>query len=530
MPRTTRIRIAAGALALATLAGGSALATPSALASPAPPVASPLGLADGVAAPLGVAGPAAVVPAHGPEIGGRGNQFFMRVGNATHTFHYGDFGDDVYVGDWNGDGADTLAVRRGAVFHVTNSNSPGVADYSFSFGIPGDEYLVGDWDGDGVDTLTIRRGSWLYVSNQRTPSIADWQYSYGDPGDHMFAGDWNGDGIDSIAIQRGDRYYVSNVNGTGVAEYELSYGSPGDVALAGDWDGNGADSLGVYRAGSATFYLRNSMTSGAADSSFVYGNRGDVPFAGRWSTSMGYDSVGLRRPPPGPQVSGVILAAWNAAGGAGGRLGAPTGNRQCLDNGVCFQAFAGGVIVEVAATGQTAVSYGNFTQYGVWAWPSGRPAPHAYASLWATPPSPVRSNPNAFHPDNGNIPGELCTIPWKPTMQLHCRTIVGFIGLDFAYQARFGTHVPIRNEVYAAYRTYAQQAYLYAIGNPTGTAAPGTSSHSWGHAIDWDTRYGYGSVQNQWLDQNGPTYGWERMSWNDSTGWWREYWHFDYAW
>lgn len=472
----------------------------------------------------------AVAPSHGPAIEGRGNQYFMRVGAATHTFNYGDYGDHVYVGDWNGDGADTLAVRRGSVLYVTNSNSPTVAEYTFSFGIPGDEYLVGDWNGDGIDTLTIRRGSWLYVSNQQRPSIADWQYSYGNPGDRMIVGDWNGDGIDTIAIQRGDWFHVSNVNGTGVAEYTFSFGSPGDVALAGDWNGDGVDTIAVYRPSTATFYFRNSMTSGVAESSFIYGNRGDLPFAGRWSTTATTDSVGLRRPPPGPVVTGVILQAWNANGGAAGGLGQPAANRSCQSNGVCFQPFRGGVIVENPANGQTAVSFGNFPTYGQWAWPGHRPAPHAYASLWTTAPSPPRSHPNAFHPENGYIDAELCTIPWKPTMRLHCRTIVNFVGLDFAYQARFGTHVPIRNETYAAYRTFAQQAHLYRTGSPAGVAAPGTSSHSWGHAIDWNTSYGFSSVQNQWLDQNGPTYGWERMPWNDPTGWWREYWHFDYNW
>src|SRR4051794_38626279 len=49
----------------------------------------------------------------------------------------------LFVGDWDGDGADTLLVRRGNVFHVRNSTVSGPADYTFVFGDPGDVVLVG---------------------------------------------------------------------------------------------------------------------------------------------------------------------------------------------------------------------------------------------------------------------------------------------------------------------------------------------------------------------------------------------------
>ena len=250
------------------------------------------------AAPATTAAPAVVAPTHGPSIDGSGYQYFLRTPGGTHTFNYGTAGDQAYVGDWNGDGADTIAIGRGQQFHISNRNDSVGAEYSFSFGIPGDKYLVGDWDGDGIDTISIQRGSTIFISNAQRPSIADWQFTYGNPGDRMIVGDWDGDGIDTIAIQRGDTYYINNVNGTGVAEYTMKFGSPGDVGIAGDWDGDGKDSIGVFRPNSNMFYLRNSMTSGVADQAFVYGDRGDIGFAGRWSTSQWYDTVGVRRPAP----------------------------------------------------------------------------------------------------------------------------------------------------------------------------------------------------------------------------------------
>src|SRR5690606_33595128 len=77
-------------------------------------------------------------------------------GVADHTFHFGRLTDEVYVGDWDGDGDDTVAVRRGARFYVTNHLSGGPAQVDFSYGRADDEVLVGDWAGDGSDNVAAR--------------------------------------------------------------------------------------------------------------------------------------------------------------------------------------------------------------------------------------------------------------------------------------------------------------------------------------------------------------------------------------
>jgi hypothetical protein len=77
---------------------------------------------------------------------------------ADAVFAYGDPGGTVLVGDCDGNGTDTLAVRHGITFYVKNSVSTGTADSTFSYGDAGDVVLVGDWDGDGADTLVVRRG------------------------------------------------------------------------------------------------------------------------------------------------------------------------------------------------------------------------------------------------------------------------------------------------------------------------------------------------------------------------------------
>ncbi|MDD9205633.1 hypothetical protein PU560_04010, partial [Georgenia sp. 10Sc9-8] len=60
-------------------------------------------------------------------------------------------------GDWDGDGEDTFAVRRGFTYHVKNSLTGGEADLVLNYGRTDDEVYVGDWDGDTIDTLGVRR-------------------------------------------------------------------------------------------------------------------------------------------------------------------------------------------------------------------------------------------------------------------------------------------------------------------------------------------------------------------------------------
>src|SRR5699024_6054649 len=64
-------------------------------------------------------------------------------GSTDVFFMYGRWADEVLIGDWDGDGHDTIAARRGDVFHVSNAHEGGDADAVFSYGRPGDVILVG---------------------------------------------------------------------------------------------------------------------------------------------------------------------------------------------------------------------------------------------------------------------------------------------------------------------------------------------------------------------------------------------------
>ncbi|MGO1509786.1 MAG: DUF3152 domain-containing protein [Actinomycetales bacterium] len=234
------------------------------------------------------------------EIGGSGAEFFLDDqldGTADHHLVYGRADDAVLVGDWDGDGSDTLAVRRGQVYHLRNSLTSGPADTQIAYGRAGDTVLVGDWDGDGTDTLAVRRGNRYFLSNTLTSGDAETELDYGRAADTVLVGDWDGDGTDTLAVRRGNRYFLSNTLTSGDAETELDYGRAADTVLVGDWDGDGTDTLAVRRG--VHLHLSNSLVSGDAERSVSFGRTNDTAFAGDWDGD-GADTAGLRRPPAAP--------------------------------------------------------------------------------------------------------------------------------------------------------------------------------------------------------------------------------------
>ena len=76
----------------------------------------------------------------------------------------------MLVGDWDGNRTDTLAVRRGNTYFVTNALATGRADYSFGYGDPGDAVLVGRWTATQTgDSLAVRRATSSTWSTRPSP-------------------------------------------------------------------------------------------------------------------------------------------------------------------------------------------------------------------------------------------------------------------------------------------------------------------------------------------------------------------------
>lgn len=214
-------------------------------------------------------------------------------GNATHTFTYGLSSDTEIVGDWDGDGKDTVSLRRGNTFAVNNVSAPTAAPkFTAAYGIPGDEYYVGDWDGDGKDSLAIRRGNVFHVSNRVGAATADYAIAYGKPGDVVLVGDWDGDGRDTFAVRRGNEYHIRNTMSSGPADRVVPYGRADDEVFVGHFGGSAKDALAVRRG--KTFYVSKSLHNGDADRVVDYGRVGDRAFVGDWDGNR-VDTFGVRR-------------------------------------------------------------------------------------------------------------------------------------------------------------------------------------------------------------------------------------------
>jgi len=168
------------------------------------------------------------------------------IGNANVSYFFGNPSDVPLVGDFNGDGLDTVSIYRPAEqrIYISNSVGPnggslGAADFSYLYGNPIDTPFVGDFDGDGIDTVGLHRRSTgeVFLKNSHTSGSADVVMVFGDPADIYIAGDWDGDGVDSPGAFRPSSgyFYERNTNSSGNADNAYYLGTSSWLPIAGDW-------------------------------------------------------------------------------------------------------------------------------------------------------------------------------------------------------------------------------------------------------------------------------------------------------
>ncbi len=93
----------------------------------------------------------------------RGNEIYISnenaSGNSDTVISFGRVGDDLYVGsfDRSQPGRDSFAVRRGNTYFINKVIKSGNADIQLDYGRVNDVTLLGDWNGDGEDTLGVVR-------------------------------------------------------------------------------------------------------------------------------------------------------------------------------------------------------------------------------------------------------------------------------------------------------------------------------------------------------------------------------------
>lgn len=211
-------------------------------------------------------------------------------GQPDWIFWYGVPGDTPLFGDWDGDGVATPGMYRpsNGFAYLTNTlpanGSVAVADpaLTFFYGVPQDQVFVGDWDGDGADSLGIARYGKLFLRNQNSTGVADIEFWFGEPGDVAFGGNSDADPADEVFVYRpstGTVYYTDNLpnGGAAVPAGSFSIGAV-DALTVGDWDGDNIDTVGMQIGGMVR--LKNSNTTGPHDVEYAWGDASWMPVSG----------------------------------------------------------------------------------------------------------------------------------------------------------------------------------------------------------------------------------------------------------
>lgn len=242
-----------------------------------------------------------VVHTPGITFPGSGSAFLRNSatsGPADITIGFGSTAMTELVGDWDGNGSDTIGayLPAGGGFFLRNANTPGGADVTLSFGPGTSDYvpLVGDWDGNGTDTIGVYNttNGLFFLRNANTPGPADFVLFFGAGGAGVLpvVGDWDGDGDDTVGIfiQSSGTFFLKNTNAPGPADLAFGFGPGGSnwYPTSGDWNADNVHSIGIYDANTGNFFLKNTNSGGAADYTFSFGAGGARPLSGDFNGGM----------------------------------------------------------------------------------------------------------------------------------------------------------------------------------------------------------------------------------------------------
>lgn len=148
-----------------------------------------------------------------------GSYFISDNEGQIRTGFFGQNGDKPVAGNFFGRKESIGVFRDGTfIFQVPTQAQANWISHpfyngnllSFSYGSPTAQFVVGDWDGDGLDSVAVFDGGSFYINYTLRPGTADLVVPFGSLGDVPVAGDWNGDGVDTIGVFREGTFYLTN--------------------------------------------------------------------------------------------------------------------------------------------------------------------------------------------------------------------------------------------------------------------------------------------------------------------------------
>lgn len=228
--------------------------------------------------------------------------FFLKTsssrGEADASVQFGAPGSVPAMGDFDGDGTDTLGVYSPTLgeFSLKDTNAEGPASIRFRFGGTRFKFapLVGNWDGRGGDSIGLYSPDHgLFVlRNSNDSGLPDIRTPFGpkhaSPALIPISGNWSGgDAIDGIGLYNpmtGRFLLKDDPTTAGPADYAFGFGAVGRglIPIVGDWDGDDRDNVGLYDPAERSFFLRTTQSDGPADRAFRFGPAGLLPVAGNF--------------------------------------------------------------------------------------------------------------------------------------------------------------------------------------------------------------------------------------------------------
>jgi hypothetical protein len=210
---------------------------------------------------------------------------------------------------------DTVGVYYNGTFYLRGSNTSGVADIATTFGSANFRPVVGDWNGDGVDTIGVfdPQSARFHLRDANTPGAPNYVFLFGNPSDLPVAGRWDntmtGSGVGVFRPSNG-MFYAKRSLSSGPADYAMVVDAlPGSAVLnllSGDWDGNGLDGIGLVNSWNGSdIFLTNSATSSTFHVDFA--QFAQSPFGGSpWDSFTAGDWFGQGIATVGTIVNGTV--------------------------------------------------------------------------------------------------------------------------------------------------------------------------------------------------------------------------------
>jgi hypothetical protein len=222
--------------------------------------------------------------------------------------------DKFYIGDFNGDGKDEVAIFNGSDWVMEylglladdgNNGLKLIARYDNS--MPNwdfkkdDQFFVADFNGDGKKDLIVFNGTnWVmpYLGMLQSSgtgfnlvkrydgNFAGWQMT---KGDKFYVGDFNGDGKEDIYVFNGDNWAIpylamhrSNGNSfTMVKRYDANLPgwqmTKGDKFYVGDFNGDGKKDIYIFNGTNWVMAYLGMLSSGGAALNMIRRYDGNAP-------------------------------------------------------------------------------------------------------------------------------------------------------------------------------------------------------------------------------------------------------------